>query len=279
MRTDYQMLMGQRASTATVHNWFPQPSGDAILEKIRSYWNEHIHDLAIVAHPVGTPGFFKDLEEYRFEKLCYLPRVVDFSGYKGKRVLEVGCGVGIDLVRFAQNGAIVTGVDLAPQSIALAERNFKHYGLSADLRVMNGEALEFDDGEFDMVYAHGVIQYTANAQKMVDELYRVLKPGGEFIGMLYNRRGWLNYMSKVFKVDLEHEDAPVLEKYTIGEFKKMLSQFSKVIVIPERFPVKSRLQKGVKGMLFNTFFVGTFNLIPRFIVRRMGWHIMAFAYK
>ncbi|HDI52508.1 MAG TPA: class I SAM-dependent methyltransferase, partial [Bacteroidetes bacterium] len=59
-------------------------------------------------------------------------------GYKNKRILEVGCGVGIDLVRFAQNGAIVTGVDLAPQSITLAKKNFEHHGLSGDLRVMNG---------------------------------------------------------------------------------------------------------------------------------------------
>jgi len=279
MRIEHQMLMGQRAFTATVHNWYPEPSGDVLLEKIRSYWNKHIHDLTIATSPVGTPGFFKELEEYRFDKLRYLPKLVNFAGYKNKRILEVGCGVGIDLVRFAQNGAIVTGVDLAPQSIALAKKNFEHHGLSGDLRVMNGEALEFDDEQFDMVYAHGVIQYTANAQKMIDELYRVLKPGGEFIGMLYNRKGWLNYMSKLFKVGLEHEDAPVLKKYTIAEFREMLRKFSKVTIIPERFPVKSRLHKGVKATLYNTFFVGAFNLIPRFIVRRTGWHLMAFAYK
>ncbi len=250
-----------------------------LISQIQNYWNERIHDLEIVKHPVGTKGFFDDLEEYRFDKLRYLLGVVDFLAYKGKHLLEIGCGVGTDLVRFAQGRAVVTGVDLSRTAIDLAKKNFEFHNLSCDLRVMNGETLEFPDNFFDAVYAHGVLQYTADAEKMISETYRVLKPGGEFIAMLYNRKGWLNVMSKFFKVELEHEDAPVLKKYTISEFKKMLSAFSSVKIIPERFPVKSRLHHGVKGFLYNTFFVGTFNLIPRFLVRRWGWHIMAFAKK
>jgi ubiquinone/menaquinone biosynthesis C-methylase UbiE len=256
-----------------------QISDDLLLDRIGDYWNERIHDLEIVQHPIGTLGFFEDLDEYRFDKLSYLPGIVDFSGYKDKKVLEIGCGAGVDLVRFAQGGAKMTGVDLSKTAIDLAKNNVKLRGLKADLKVMNGEALTFPDNSFDMVYVHGVFQYTANARKMAEEAYRVLKPGGELIGMVYNRKGWLNVMSKFFKVELEHEDAPVLDKYTIREFKTILSSFSDVTIIPERFPVKSRLHKGIKGFLFNTFFVGVFNIIPRPLVRRSGWHLMAFARK
>ncbi len=247
--------------------------------KIRQYWNERIHDLAVVKHPVGTLGFFDDLDEYRFDKLRYLPRVVNFSGYAGKKLLEIGCGAGIDLVRFAGGGADVTGVDLSQTAVDLARKNFSLRNLGGDIRVMNGEALEFPDGVFDAVYAHGVLQYTADIQKMIDEALRVLKPGGEFICMVYNKKGWLKFMSRFFKVELEHEDAPVLNTYTIGEMKGMLSGFSGVRIVPERFPVRSRLQKGAKAFLYNTFFVGLFNCIPRPLVRRTGWHIMAFARK
>lgn len=250
-----------------------------LTNRIRDYWNERIHDLEIVKHPVGTLGFFNDLDEYRFDKLRYLPKVLNFSRFEGKRLLEIGCGAGVDLVRFVQAGSQACGVDLSNTAVDLAKKNMKLRGLKADLRVMDGEALEFPDASFDVVYAHGVIQYTARAQKMIDEAFRVLKPGGEFIGMVYNRKGWLNVMSKVFKVELEHEDAPVLDMYTIAEFKRMLSAFSRIRIVPERFPVKSRLHKGVKGFLFNHLFVGTFNLIPRPLVRRTGWHIMAFAVK
>ncbi len=247
------------------------------ITQVKQYWNDHIHDLEIAQHPVGTEGFFQDLYEYRFDKLRYLSRVVDFSGYNGKKVLEIGCGVGLDLVRFARGKARVTGVDLSETAIDLAKKNFKWNHLKADFRVMNGEKLEFADHSFDVVYAHGVLQYTADASRMIQEAHRVLKPGGTFIGMVYNRKGWLNVMSTFFKVGLEHEDAPVLNKYTIGEFKKMLSIFSKVKIIPERFPVQSRLHHGLKGFLFNTIFVGIFNMIPRPLVRKTGWHIMAIA--
>lgn len=246
---------------------------------ITAYWDHHIHDLAIVTNPVGTPGFFSQLDEYRYDKLNYLPRLVDFNAYRGKKLLEIGCGAGIDLVRFARAGAIVTGVDLSRTSIDLARRNMAQNGLDADLRIMNGEALEFAGDSFDVVYAHGVLQYTADTVRMIAEIHRVLKPGGEAILMVYNRHSWLNMMRKITRVPLEHEDAPVLKKFTIGEFREMLKPFRSHRIVPERFPVKTKLHSGWKSRLFNTLFVGAFNLLPRTLVRPLGWHLMAFAVK
>jgi ubiquinone/menaquinone biosynthesis C-methylase UbiE len=250
-----------------------------LISRIATYWDEHIHDLATTTVPAGTPEFFRQLDEYRFEKLNYLPRLVNFSAYKGKSVLEVGCGAGIDLVRFAREGAKVTGIDLSKTAIELACKNFEQSGRSADLRLMNGECMEFADGTFDIVYAHGVLQYTADTKKMVDEIHRVLKPGGEAIMMVYNKNSWLNLMRKVTKVALEHEDAPVLRKFSIGELKQLLGPFQGYRIIPERFPVKTRLHSGWKAHLFNNLFVGAFNLIPKPWIRPFGWHLMAFAVK
>ena len=251
-----------------------------MIDQIQRYWNERIHDLEMTDQPVGTRGFFADLDEYRFDKLHYLPRLVDFSGYRGRRLLEVGCGVGTDLVRFARGGAVVTGVDLSSTAIELARKNFALHDVAAeDLRVANGEALPFADASFDVVYGHGVVQYTADARRLIRECHRVLKPGGEAIFMVYNRVSWLNAMSKLMKVPLEHEDAPVLKKYSIAEFRSLLSPFADVRVVPERFPVKSRLHKGWKGVAFNTVFVGTFNALPKAWVRPLGWHLMAFCRK
>jgi SAM-dependent methyltransferase len=246
---------------------------------VREYWNRHIHDLEITTHPVGTPGFFSDLDQYHFEKLHHLLRLVDFDAWSGKQVLEVGCGAGTDLARFARGGAIVTGVDLSASAIALARKNFEQQGLQADFREADGEHLPFDDNTFDLVYAHGVVQYTPDGGRLIEECRRVLKPGGEAIFQVYNRVSWLNALSKLMKVPLEHEDAPVLRKYSIGEFRSMLRGFRHVRIVEERFPVKSRLHKGWKGPLFNTFFVGTFNALPRSLVKRYGWHLLAFCRK
>ena len=251
----------------------------ASTDDVRAYWNRHIHDLEITRHPVGSRGFFDDLDQYHFEKLHHLLRLVAFDGYRDRSVLEVGCGAGVDLARFAKGGALVTGVDLAASAIELARANFDQQGLSATLEVADGERLPFPDNAFDLVYAHGVVQYTADPQRLVDECRRVLKPGGEAVFQVYNRISWLNGLAKLMKVGLEHDDAPVLLKFSIGEFRRLVSGFREVTIVPERFPVKSRLHGGWKGALYNGLFVGTFNALPNALVRRFGWHLLAFCKK
>ena len=253
-----------------------RPDRPASQRAVRAYWNAHIHDLDITTHPPGSPGFFADLEQYHFEKLHHLPRLIPFDRYRGRAVLEVGCGAGTDLIRFARHGARVTGIDLAPSSIALAAKNFSNEQLPASLVVGDGEALPFAERSFDLVYAHGVVQYTTNDRLLVDECRRVLRPGGTAVFQVYNRHSWLNALSQVTKVDLEHVDAPMLKKYSIGEFRDLLKEFSRVRIVPERFPVKTRLHGGLKGALYNTCFVGVFNAMPRSLTRRFGWHLLAF---
>jgi SAM-dependent methyltransferase len=251
-----------------------------VIDEIQHYWNTRIHDLEMTDEPVGTKAFFDDLDDYRFDKLRYLPQLVDFAGFRGQRLLEVGCGIGTDLTRFASGGARVTGVDLSQTAIDLAGRNLALHGASPDeLRVANAEALPFGNDTFDVVYGHGVIQYTADPARLVRECARVLRPGGTGIFMVYNRISWLNALSKVMKVPLEHEDAPVLKKFSIGEFRGLLAPFTEARIVPERFPVKSRLHGGWKGVVFNTCFVGAFNALPRSWVRPLGWHLMAFCRK
>jgi SAM-dependent methyltransferase len=246
---------------------------------VRAYWNVHIHDLEISSHPAGTVEFFRDLDQYHFEKLHHLTRLVDFSAHAGARVLDVGCGAGVDLARFVRGGARGVGVDLAGSAVKLARENFRQQGLPGAFVEADGEQLPFADGIFDLVYAHGVVQYTTDDRALVEQCRRVLKPGGTAIFQVYNRRSWLNALSKLMKVGLEHDDAPVLRKYSVGEFRRLLSGFREVRIVPERFPVTSRLHKGWKGAVYNSMFVGTFNALPRAWVRRFGWHLLAFCRK
>jgi SAM-dependent methyltransferase len=249
------------------------------IEDVRAYWNTHIHDLEISSQPPGSRGFFDDLEQYHFEKLHHLVRLVDFDGYGGRSVLDVGCGAGIDLARFARGGALVTGVDIAPSAIELARANFAQQNLPGRFEVANGEQLPFADNSFDLVFAHGVVQYTSDPQRLVNECRRVLRPGGEAIVQVYNRISWLNALSKLMNVGLEHETAPVLLKFSSAEFRRLLAGFREVCIVPERFPVKSRLHSGWKGAVYNRLFVGPFNALPRPFVRRFGWHLLAFCRK
>jgi SAM-dependent methyltransferase len=253
----------------------PSPSS----ADVRRYWDTHIHDLAISTHAPGTPGFFRDLDEYHFEKLHHLLRLVDFDAWRGRAVLDLGCGAGVEVARFAGGGARAWGVDLAPSAVALTRQNVQHQGLAAGLATADGEALPFANETFDFVYAHGVVQYAADDHRVVAECHRVLRPGGTALFQVYNRVSWLNLLSKVMAVPLEHDDAPVLRRYSIGEFRDLVRPFSHVEIVPERFPVRSRLHKGWKGTLFNAGFVGAFNALPRAWVRRYGWHLLALCQK
>ena len=148
-----------------------------MIDAIQRYWNERIHDLEMTEAAVGTKQFFDDLDDYRFDKLHYLPVLVDFASFRDHRLLEVGCGIGTDLVRFARGGARVTGIDLSQTAIDLARKNFALNNLSAEeLRVANGEQLPYPNEAFDVVYGHGVIQYTADPAQLIRECHRVLKP-------------------------------------------------------------------------------------------------------
>lgn len=246
---------------------------------MRAYWNTHIHDLDISSHQPGTPEFFAELDAYHFEKLHHLLRLVDFDAWRGRDVLDVGCGGGVEVVRFARGGARTVGVDLSEQAAGLTRANLSQQGLKAGVATADGERLPFPDSSFDFVYAHGVIQYAADDAKVVAECHRVLRPGGTVMFQVYNRVSWLHLLSTVMKVPLEHEDAPVLRRYSIPEFRALLRGFVDVRLVPERFPVKSRLHKGWKGVLFNAGFVGLFNALPRRLVRRFGWHLLAFCRK
>ena len=250
-----------------------------LREQVRQFWNDHIHDWKIAKSDVGTKEFFEEIEDYRFEKLHYLPKLVNFESFSDKHVLDVGCGVGNDLSRFSRSGAKVVGIDLAEHSIDLARKNFNLRALEGEFFVMDGEDMSFPDNSFDVVYCHTVIHFTVDPDRMIAEIFRVLKPGGTAILMTVNRHSWLNFLHKLMNVQIDHLDAPVFHKFTRQEFQSLIGLFQDVEVIPERFPVPTKVHGGIKAFLYNAVFVGLFNMIPRYLTRNSGHHLLAFAYK
>jgi len=252
---------------------------DRSVEAVRKFWNEHVHDWKVASSTAGTKEFFEEIEAYRYEKLNYLSDAIGFDRFAGKTVLDVGCGVGNDLAKFAAAGATVTGVDLAERSIQLAKDNFRFRGLQGEFHQMNGEQLGFPDDSFDAVFCHTVLHFTPNPEAMIAEIHRVLKPGGEAIVMTVNRNSWMIFLHKVMKTELDHLDAPVFHTYSISEFERMLSAFRDVRMVVHRFPVRTKVHEGLKARMFNLLFVDLFNAVPRSWVRKTGHHLIAYASK
>ncbi len=249
------------------------------LDEVRAYWNLHVDDWKIASHPPGSPGFFEETERYRFEKLDYLPRLVDYSAYAGLSLLDVGCGLGNDASRFVRGGARVTGIDLAPRAVDLCRRNFAQRGLKGEFLEMDGEAMRFADEQFDVVYCHTVLHFTPRPDRMIDEIHRVLRPGGTAILMAVNRRSWLFLLQGLLKTDIDYADAPVFHRLTRGDFQDRLKAFDEVDMRVERFPVPTRVHHGLRAVLFNAGFVGTFNALPRRLTGPLGHHLLAFCRK
>lgn len=167
-------------------------SNAELKERVRAFWQSHPCGAKFSAAELGTPQFFSRIQEHRYEKEWHIPQAADFSSTRGLRVLEIGCGVGTDGVQFARAGAIYSGVDLTEAAVELARKNFAMSGATGELRLADAENLEFSDESFDVVYSHGVLHHTPDIQRAVNEIQRVLRPGGRAIVMLYHR-GSYNY--------------------------------------------------------------------------------------
>jgi len=131
-------------------------------------------DLAI-RHWDTTPLYIS--EEERYGIYPWLPEAAEFRQHRGERVLEVGCGTGCDLLQFAKNGALATGVDITPRHLDLARQRV---GNRATVVRGDGRNLPFPDASFDFVYSHGVLHHSDEPQQVVQEIFRVLQPGGRF---------------------------------------------------------------------------------------------------
>lgn len=147
----------------------------------------------------GSPEFFEAIERQRFEGDDFMFDVVGFDRWTGKKVLEVGCGLGTDLLQFARGGAEIYGVDLTEKGVRLTRRRLALYGFQGFICVGDAESLPFPTHYFDLVYSWGVIHHTPNPGAAAQEIIRVCKPGGSILAMVYNRRSlfavqvWLFY--------------------------------------------------------------------------------------
>jgi len=128
-----------------------------------------------IEHWNKTP-LFKS-EEERYSLYPWLYEVAEFSKHAGERVLEIGCGTGCDLLQFAKHGAHATGIDITSEHLRLARERVQ--GL-AEVKKADATHLPFGDNEFDYVYSHGVIHHIENPRSVIDEIFRVLRPGGRF---------------------------------------------------------------------------------------------------
>ena len=204
----------------------------------------------------GTPEFFAHIDHKRYvEYAPWLPQVVGFDRYAEKRLLEIGVGLGADYISFARAGARCFGIDLTPVHIEATRRRLllEHY----PVRLTRGDAesLPFADQCMDAVYSFGVLHHTPDTRGAIQEIFRVLRPGGEAIVGLYHRgsafylqtvlvRGLLRggffrygYRRTMSQIEQrEHSDAiPLVKVYSRREARRLFSGFGKIQIEARHF--------------------------------------------
>lgn len=245
------------------------------LDDVRTFWNRNVCQTEFLTEfERGTREFYDAAEQVRYRYHYHIPPLLKrlAEEYPGGKLLEIGCSMGTDLLQSARNGLQVTGVDLTEAGIELARHRFELYGLPADLRVANAEHLDFDDATFDIVYSFGVLHHTVDTQQSINEVHRVLKPGGKAAIMLYHSRS-LNQLAHLLTrtpADGNRKDpVPIARTYSKRSARELFDRFSDVSISVE--------------YLFGTGWGAVNKLVPlplhRWLGRRIGWHLMIEATK
>lgn len=274
-------------------------------KNIQNWWAQNpmtygeTHGQAVFkdgSYEMGTRDFFNriDQEFYSWNKPLHNKRPFDklfpFEKYKGKKVLEIGCGLGCMLMNWAKNSSDCTGVDLNPTSIEQTKKRFELHDLQADIRLEDANHLPFEDNSFDYVYSWGVLHHSPNLELSIKELFRVLKPGGGFGIMLYNRKSFYQWYMTDYVEGFLHMEAKFL---TPLELNSRYGDGHKEEGNPHTWPVTKKegiellnpFSKDPKVKILGTdldcvlklLIPGTSTFIPKTIIkalaRRWGWSL------
>lgn len=159
------------------------------LRVVKDFWESHPVAAEAVPFPLGTTDYFRYYDNLREtnESIEFSYALHEYKEHAGRRVLDVGCGNGYVLSRYAKEGAKVYGIDLTETGIELSRRRFELSELNGHFTVGSAEDLPYPDNTFDVVCSMGVLHHTPDTEMAVREVFRVLKPGGRLIVMFYHR--------------------------------------------------------------------------------------------
>jgi len=262
----------------------------SVIDQVRAYWNRRPCNIRHSTKPVGTREYFDEVEARKYFVEPHIPKFADFERWRGKKVLEIGCGIGTDSINFARAGADVTAVDLSDESLELCKKRFEVFGLKANFYSGDAEHLgDFVPAEkYDLIYSFGVIHHTPHPERVFDQIQRYCKPETELRLMLYSKWSWkvlwiiFVYGKGAFwradelvaRYSEAQTGSPVTYYYSFDGVRKLMRDYEIVDLRKDHiFPY--RIDKYVK---YEYEWVWYFRWLPmpwfRWLERRLGWHTL-----
>jgi ubiquinone/menaquinone biosynthesis C-methylase UbiE len=270
---------------------------DKTITDVQQYWDARPCNIRHSTKPVGSKEYFDEVEARKYLVEPHIPAFAEFERWEGKRVLEVGCGIGTDSINFARAGAELTAVELSSESLRIAAQRADVMGVTDRIQFIQANAEELTDAlpdePYDLVYSFGVIHHTPHPERALAEMRNLTAPGGTLKLMVYHRRSWkvLSIVAtqgygRFWKTDelvAEHSEAqtgcPVTFSYTRREARDLVERSGfrvQDIHVDHVFPYRVRdyvEYRYVKEPYFRWMPEPLF----RGFERRFGWHLLVTA--
>ena len=252
------------------------------IETVKAYWDARPCNIRHSKLAVGTREYFDEVEARKYQVEPHIPGFAQFDRWRGKRVLEVGCGIGTDTINFARAGATVTAVDVSSESLALARRRAEVFGLRdrISFHCVDAEQLAsvVAPEVYDLVYSFGVLHHTPDPARAVAQIRNFMSESSEFRMMVYAKNSWKRIM---IDAGLDQPEAqsgcPVAYTYTREEITDLLRGFEVTDVRQDHiFPFV--IEKYIR---YEYEIVPWFAAMPRELFRALeqniGWHNLVVA--
>lgn len=265
----------------------------ATVEEVKDFWDRRPCNIRHSTERIGTKKYFDEVEARKYLVEPHIPRFAEFSRWQGKRVLEIGCGLGTDTVSFARAGASVTAVDVSEKSLEIATRRAEVYGLTDRIRLYQGNAeklVEFVPVEaYDLIYSFGVIHHTPHPERVLEQIRRYAHPGSTIKIMVYHRYAWKVFWIlatygkgqfwRIPELVARHSEAetgcPITYTFSRPELRDLLERYGfrvKDMSVDHIFPY--RISDYVQYRYIKVWY---FRWMPQFLFHWMercfGWHL------
>ena len=261
------------------------------IKRVVAFWDARPCNIRHSQKPLGTREYFDEVEARKYFVEPHIPRFAEFARWNGKRVLEIGCGIGTDTINFARHGAEVTAVDISGRSLDVARARAAVYGLAHQITFYQANVEELTEfvpvRPYDLVYSFGVLHHTPHPSRAVAELRQYMRQGSTFKMMVYHRHSWrvLGILLKhgkgrfwdLDRLIAEYSEAqtgcPVTYAYSPRQIVKLLNGLAvKEIWVDHIFPF--RISEYVRYRYEKAWY---FRLMPRplfrLFERHLGWHL------
>lgn len=252
-------------------------TSSADWDAVSDYWNRRPCNLRHSQAEIGSRTYFDEVETRKYMVEPHIPEFADFARWKGKRVLEIGCGIGTDSTNFARSGADYSGVEGSSESLDLTKKRFKVFGLEGKFYLGNAEELTdlLPPQKFDLIYSFGVIHHTPNPSRVMEAARHYLRMDSEFRLMLYAKHSWKAAMIDAGMDQSEAQTGcPISFTYTKEEVATLMHGYEIIdtrqdhifpFVIEKYVRYEYELQPWFAAMPKEMF---------RALEQRLGWHLL-----